>query len=47
MSLWMSSNVECHTCDIAWLIHKLRLWNGLNLELRSNVGHFFEKRFLL
>ena len=28
---------ECHTCDIASFNHKLRLWNGLDLEMRSNV----------
>ena len=39
--------IECHTCDIARFIHKLRLWNWLALELRSNVSRFLEKRILL
>ena len=38
---------ECHKCDIARPIHKLIRWNGLDLELQSNVIHFYEKRFLL
>ena len=33
---------ECHRCDIVRRIHKLILWNGLNLELRSNITHFLE-----
>ena len=38
---------KCHICDIAWLIHKLISWNGLDLELKSNVTDFREKRILL
>ena len=38
---------QCHTCDIARGNHKLIWWNGLDLELQSNVTHFYEKRFLL
>jgi len=38
---------KCHKCDITWFVHKRITWNGLNLELQSNVTHFYEKRFLL
>ena len=34
---------ECHMCDIAWFIHKVRLWNCLDLELQPNSIHFREK----
>ncbi len=38
---------KCHICDIAWLSHKLIPWNGLDLEFKSNVTDFREKRILL
>ena len=34
---------KCHRFDIAWSVHKLMVWNGLDLESQPNSPHFREK----
>lgn len=33
---------KCHKCDIAWFVHKLIFWNGLDHDLQSNAIDFRE-----